>query len=46
MIMGDNTPDMVMRVYANLACSDVLQGSQHYADSLDMALGAMPDSET
>ena len=41
MIMGDNTPDMVMRVYANLDRSDVLQGSQHYSDSLDMALGVI-----
>jgi integrase len=46
MIMGDNTPDMVMRVYANLDRFDVLQGSQHYADSLDMALGVMSDPET
>lgn len=39
LIMGDNTPDMVMRVYANLDKSDVLKGSQDYSDSLDIALG-------
>lgn len=42
MIMGDNTPDMVMRVYANLEKDDVLKGSAHYADSLDTALGVVP----
>jgi integrase len=41
MIMGDNTPDMVMRVYANLEKDDVLKGSAHYADSLDTALGVV-----
>lgn len=38
LIMGDNTPDMVMRVYANLEKSDVLRGSQHYSDSLSSVL--------
>lgn len=42
LIMGDNTPTMVMKVYANLDSSDVLKGSKHYADNLDMELGVVP----
>lgn len=39
--MGDNTPDMVLRVYANLNSDDVLKGSQDFADSIDMALSVV-----
>jgi integrase len=39
MILGDNSPDMVMRVYANLDKSDVLEGSQNFSNSLDTILG-------
>jgi len=41
LIMGDNTPDMVLRVYANLNSDDVLKGSQDFADSMDMALNVV-----
>jgi integrase len=41
MIMGDNTSDMVLRVYANLEKDDVLKGSAHYSESLDTALGVI-----
>lgn len=43
LIMGDNTSDMVMRVYANLDKSDVLKGSKAFADSLDLALGIIDE---
>lgn len=46
MIMGDNTPDMVMHVYANLDRSDVLKGSQDYADSVDMTLSVISGHKT
>lgn len=36
--MGDNTSDMILRVYANLDESDVLNGSQAYAEALDETL--------
>lgn len=38
LIMGDNTADMVMRVYANLDKTDVLKGSESYAKSIDTTL--------
>lgn len=38
-IMGDNTPDMILKVYANLDESDVLNGSQSYVESLNESLG-------
>lgn len=37
LIMGDNTPEMVMQVYANLDKSDVLNGSESLAKSLDVS---------
>ena len=43
LIMGDNTSDMVMRVYANLDKSDVLKGSKAFSDSLDLALGIISE---
>ena len=45
MIMGDNTPDMVMRVYANLDSTDVLIGSKQCAVSLDKVLSQI-ESDT
>lgn len=45
LIMGDNTSDMVMRVYANLDKSDVLKGSKAFSDSLDLALGIISEDE-
>lgn len=44
LILGNNTPDMVMKVYANLDKSDVLKGSQSFADSMDLMLGVIPHS--
>lgn len=41
LILGDNTPTMVMNVYANLDKSDVLQGSQSFSESIDKALGVL-----
>lgn len=41
LIMGDNSPEMVLRVYANLNKEDVLKGSQDFVDSMDMALGVV-----
>lgn len=37
LIMGDNTPTMVMKVYANLDKSDVLKGSGDLSESIDEA---------
>lgn len=37
-IMGDNTPDMILRVYANLDESDILRGSESYVESLNQTL--------
>lgn len=45
LIMGDNTSDMILKVYANLNKDDVLKGSQDYADSIDMALGVIKENE-
>lgn len=45
LIMGDNTSDMVMRVYANLDKSDVLKGSKAFSDSLDLALGIINEDK-
>jgi hypothetical protein len=36
LIMGDNTTNMVMRVYANLDKTDVLKGSESYAKVLTL----------
>ena len=45
LIMGDNTPDMVMKVYANLDRTDVLIGSKQCAVSLDKVLSQI-ESDT
>lgn len=42
MIMGDNTPTMVMKVYANLDKSDVLNGSEYLSKGIDKVLSAYP----
>ncbi|WP_411677177.1 tyrosine-type recombinase/integrase [Caproicibacter sp.] len=42
LIMGDNTADMVMRVYANLDKTDVLKGSESFAKSIDTTLDINP----
>lgn len=39
LILGDNTPDMVLRVYANMNKEDVIKGSQVRADRMDKLLG-------
>lgn len=41
LILGDNTPDMVLRVYANMNKEDVLKGSQVRADRMDILLGVI-----
>ena len=38
MIMGDNTPTMIMKVYANLDKSDVLKGSEYLSKGIDNML--------
>lgn len=45
LIMGDNTSDMVMKVYANLDNSDVLKGSQTFADAMDETLDVLPSDK-
>lgn len=39
LILGDNTPDMVLRVYANMNKEDVIKGSQVRANRMDILLG-------
>lgn len=35
MIMGDNTPDMILRVYANLEKKDLLLATTDLANRMD-----------
>ena len=45
LIMGDNTSEMVMKVYANLDKSDILKGSTSFSESIDETLGIMSDTK-
>lgn len=43
LILGDNTPDMVLKVYSNMNKDDVLKGSQIRADRMDEMLRIVPN---
>jgi len=38
MIMGDNSPEMVLRVYANMNKDDMERGSKEYSENMDLTL--------
>lgn len=45
LILGDNSSEMVMKVYANLDKSDILKGSTSFSESIDETLGIMSDTK-
>lgn len=38
LMLGDNTPDMVLRVYANMNKDDILRGSKIFSENMDRIL--------